>query len=78
MSAMSFSVSGATTLAANDTRSIQGRFAGSSTIQFSANRTFKLTGLNAGSNTFTLQYKVSSPNPNGGYFNYNDIVVYVL
>jgi hypothetical protein len=75
---MSFSVSGATTLAASDARSIQGRYAGSSTIQFSANRTFKLTGLTAGSNTFTLQYKVSSPNPNGGYFSYNDIVVYVL
>jgi hypothetical protein len=75
---MSFSVSGATTLAASDTRSIQGRFAGSSTIQFSANRTFKLTGLTAGSNIFTLQYKVSSRNPNGGFFSYNDIVVYVL
>ena len=75
---MSFSVSGATTLAASDARSIQGRYSGSSTIQFSANRTFKLTGLNAGSNTFTLQYRVSTPNPNGGYFSYNDIVVYVL
>jgi hypothetical protein len=75
---MSFSVSGATTLAASDTRSIQGRYSGSSTIQFSTNRTFKLTGLNAGSNTFTLQYRVTSPNPNGGYFSYNDIVVYVL
>ncbi len=52
---MSFAVSGATTVAASDTNSI--RMYGNNNT--SAARSFILTGLTAGSNTFTTKYRAS-------------------
>jgi hypothetical protein len=64
----SFGVSGATTLAASDTYSIsQGTNGG-----FSIARTVRISGLTAGSNTFTMKYKVSATT--GTWFN-RDITV---
>lgn len=58
-------VSGATTIAAADANCIAlaGVFSGGG---ISISRRFKLTGLTAGSNTFTLKYKVD-----GSTFNFN-------
>lgn len=50
---VSVAVSGATTLAANDEWAVE--FASTSTMSFGS--TVILTGLTAGTNTFTLQYK---------------------
>jgi hypothetical protein len=52
---MSFAVSGATTMAATDTRALV--LLGNNLQQASAS--FVVTGLNAGSTTFTAKYKVS-------------------
>jgi hypothetical protein len=53
---MSFAVSGATTVAAADTSSIVHSFNGG--MRWGAS--FLVTGLNAGTNTFTLQYRVTA------------------
>lgn len=53
---LSFAVSGATTVAAADAQSILANEA-VGTYQFSLARTFIYTGLTAGTNTFTLNYK---------------------
>ena len=53
VSIMSFAVSGATTLAANDAFSVEAP----SSVTTSVGRTLVLTGLTGGTNTFTLQYK---------------------
>jgi hypothetical protein len=58
---MGFAVSGATTQASTDSRALireHGSSSGTGYMQASA--TFVVTGLNAGSNTFTLQYKSST------------------
>lgn len=49
-------ISGATTVAATDTTGI----AMSGTASFTLGRTIVITGLTAGSNTFTLQYRVTA------------------
>lgn len=67
---MSFAVSGATTLAAADARCIV--HANTSATLSCPSRTFKLTGLTAGSNTFTAKYRVTGGT--GSYEN-RDIVV---
>jgi hypothetical protein len=71
---VSVAVSGATTLAANDTNALftdqdgaQQRIGGAVVK--------KLTGLTAGSNTFTLKYRVTS---NTGHFYYRSIMVLAL
>jgi len=55
-SSMSFAVSGATTVAASDTWDVESVSSGYSTVC----RTFILTALTAGTNTFTLQYRAAS------------------
>lgn len=54
---MSFAVSGATTIAAGDDNCIFAYSAGTD-VFVAASRTFLLTGLTAGVNTFTSKYKV--------------------
>lgn len=49
-------ISGATTAAASDTTGI----AMSGTASFALGRTVRITGLTAGTNTFTLQYRVTA------------------
>lgn len=66
---MSFAVSGATTLAASDTYRL---FNGTVQITFAFGNTFVVSGLTAGSNTFTLQY---ASNVGGGAFRNRSIVV---
>lgn len=70
---VSVAVSGATTLAASDANAtkVSSSRAGN---DVSTSRRFKLTGLTAGSNTFTLKYKI---NGGGSAFNFynRDIVV---
>ena len=61
---ISVAVSGATTLAASDTNSASGAEA-LSTAGVSINRVLVLTGLTAGSNTFTMKYRVD-----GGTWNF--------
>jgi hypothetical protein len=68
---MAVAVSGATTLAADDARAI----VVTGTTGLSASRTFELTGLTAGSNTFTAKYKVTGGT---GTFQNRDIVVIPL
>lgn len=53
---MSFAVSGATTLAASDDYAAASRYGN----QTSVSKTFLLTGLTAGVNTFTAKYKASA------------------
>jgi hypothetical protein len=55
---MSFNVSGATTLAAADAQGIPMNVQAATRDQPIA-RTFVITGLTAGTNTFTLNYKTS-------------------
>lgn len=52
---MSFSISGATTQGATDTRSLVNGVAG---VNFAMSRTFNITGLTPGLNTFTTKYRV--------------------
>ena len=52
---MSFAVSGATTVVASDAQAL---ILGGNNLQ-AASASFVVTGLTAGSNTFTAQYKVS-------------------
>lgn len=57
----SFAVSGATTLAASDANGIlYNAGSGSSDPAMTVSRTFRLTGLTAGSNTFTMKYRITS------------------
>lgn len=57
----SFAVSGATTISAADTYGILFNGAGTNrNPQVSVSRTFRLTGLTAGSNTFTMKYRISN------------------
>jgi hypothetical protein len=71
---MSFAISGASTLAADDARAITIRNSGTGT----GNRfggAFHVTGLTAGSNTFTAQYRASSGT---SHFENRDIIVMPL
>jgi hypothetical protein len=55
---MSFAVSGATTVASTDTRAVGMNFlANPGNFKFRAGGAFVITGLTAGSNTFTTQFK---------------------
>lgn len=57
----SFAVSGATTLAASDGNAITVNFSNTGQDPYgSFSRTFRLTGLTAGSNTFTMKYRIAS------------------
>ena len=69
---LSFAVSGATTLAASDTNSVAAN-AGTGTLFVSASRTMVISGLTAGTNTFTLKYSV--PSGLTGSFRNRDIAV---
>jgi hypothetical protein len=66
---MSVAVSGASTISASDDAAILTRYG----QQTSVSRTFILTGLTAGSNTFTSKYKVSATTT--GNFGYRSITV---
>jgi len=57
---MSVAVSGATTLASSDNYSLQLFTSSSNRPKFGASRAVLLTGLTAGSNTFSTQYKTGS------------------
>ena len=57
---MSFAVSGATTLAASDANSAYNYIATTATVEIGFSRAILLTGLTAGSNTFTTKYKATS------------------
>ncbi len=68
---MSVAVSGATTLAASDANALA--FAEPETsFEFTMARTYKMTGLTPGSNTFTAKYRVSGST---GTFDNRDITV---
>jgi hypothetical protein len=72
----SFDVSGASTISASDANSISAGLASISGEAGSFSRTFRLTGLTAGSNIFTAKYKAV-----GGTsvtFSNRDIVVFPL
>jgi hypothetical protein len=56
----SFAISGATTLAASDDRAAAQYIGTSTNIQLPMSGIFVMTGLTAGSNTFTLKFKGSS------------------
>lgn len=76
---MSFAVSGATTLAANDTNSITVNTAAVAlplTQGASISRTMKITGLTAGSNTFTAKYKATCAGSGVIQFSNRDLVVF--
>jgi hypothetical protein len=72
---MSFAVSGATILAANDTNGISMGFLSISNEGASVSRTFKLTGLTGGSNTFTAKYRSTQTSIT---FRNRDIVIFPL
>jgi hypothetical protein len=80
---VSVAVSGATTVAASDniailTDGVQGNFnfSGNPKDQHNRRGSAKLfTGLNAGSNTFTMVYKVGA---NTGHFHHRELIVYPL
>lgn len=80
---VSVAVSGATTIAPADaiailTDGVQGNFNFSGNPKDQHNRrgsAYLFTGLNAGSNTFTMQYKVGA---NTGHFHHREIIVYPL
>jgi hypothetical protein len=56
---MSFAVSGATTLAASDTRAFSFVNGGNQAQTVQGSATFYVTGLTAGSNTFTAKYRAT-------------------
>ncbi len=71
---MGYAVSGATTVAASDTRAlIRDHGTSSSTGYVQASATYRVTGLTAGSNTFTLQYRTSGGT--GTFTNRNVVVI---
>ena len=71
--AMAVAVSGATTIAAADANGENINVTADGLVA-SLSRTFKLTGLNAGSNTFTAKYLAS----NTSSFEYRDITVWTV
>ncbi len=70
---MSFAISGATTRAAADATSLQCRAVSVDVFQISA--TYFVSGLTAGSNTFTAKYRVAG---NTGTFVNRSIIVVPL
>lgn len=58
--AASFGVSGASSVAASDANAVLVQVPGAAPFTFSGSRTKLLTGLTPGSNTFTMQYRVSA------------------
>ena len=71
---MGYAVSGATTVAASDTRALIREGGGSSSTGYvQASATYRVTGLTAGSNVFTLQYRTSSGT--GAFANRNIVVI---
>jgi hypothetical protein len=73
---MSFAVSGATTLAASDTMSLAREHGtSSSTGYIQASAVYVVTGLTAGSNTFTAKYRVSNTSDTDAFANRSIIVV---
>ena len=72
---MSFVVSGASSIAASDANSISAGLSTSSETG-SVSRTFKLTNLKSGLNTFTAVYKVVGGT--AATFSNRDIVVFPL
>jgi 2',3'-cyclic-nucleotide 2'-phosphodiesterase (5'-nucleotidase family) len=73
---MGFAVSGATTLAASDTRAYEVRINGGSGTplpQIQASATYRVTGLTPGSNTFTAKYRVTGGT--GTWANRNIVVI---
>lgn len=76
---MSFAVSGATTQAASDTNSITVNTAAVAlplNQGASISRTMKITGLTAGSNTFTAKYKATCAGSGVITFSNRDLVVF--
>ena len=71
---MSFAISGATTLAASDANSLTFE-SGHPADQYGASRVVFMSGLTAGSNTFSVKYRVSSGT---GTFVNRDIAVIPL
>jgi fructose-specific phosphotransferase system IIC component len=77
-SIMGFAVSGATTLSASDAQSlVAGILGGASSPQpdMQGSATYLVTGLTAGSNTFTAKYRISG---NTGTFANRNIIVIPL
>lgn len=70
---ISFAVSGATTLAASDQRSAQTTCVAAANYYQTMNYTQVLTGLTAGSNTFTIKF--ASPTADSCFFNERTISV---
>ena len=73
---MSFVVSGASSIAASDANSISAGLLSTSSETGSVSRTFKLTNLKSGLNTFTAVYKVVGGT--AATFSNRDIVVFPL
>lgn len=73
---MSFAVSGASTIPASDTNSITCSMTSISGVFGSISRTMKITGLTAGSNTFTAKYKATCLGSGVIQFSNRDLVVY--
>jgi hypothetical protein len=72
---MSYDISGATTLAGSDTRSLRSETNGTGEFNRSSMVTLQ-TGLNAGSNTFTAKYRVGGAS--NGEFADREIVIIPL
>lgn len=70
---VSFAVSGASTVAASDNRSLLVLPTGANVPQIGVGATFLLTGLTAGSNTFKMKYRVAAGT--GGFGNRTIAVV---
>lgn len=73
---MSFAVSGASSIPASDTNSITCSLTSISGLFGSISRTMKITGLTAGSNTFTAKYKATCLGTGVIQFSNRDLVVY--
>lgn len=67
----SYEVTGATSIAASDAVAVIRQNSG----YIAASRVSYLTTLNAGSNTFTMKYKETDPNPNPANFEHRTITV---
>jgi hypothetical protein len=73
---MSFAVSGASTVAASDIRSLAREHGtSSSTGYIQASAVYVVTGLTNGSNTFTAKYRVSGTTGTDAFANRSIIVV---
>ena len=73
---MGYDVSGATTLAAQDTRAIVLVTSAATTPNLTLSQTFNVSGLTAGANTFTAKYRVSANT--GTFVNRSITVVGIL